>query len=93
VTVVVTLVIATLVGVMSLGVDVGLLYLNEVGLQKAADAAVLAAATFLPASPTTANTTACQYAETNGVLAGEIKSVAVTDSNTQVSMTITKSRG
>src|SRR6266436_6121277 len=51
VAVIVTLVIATLVGGMSLGVDVGLLYLNQVRLQKATDAAVLGASASALGSP------------------------------------------
>ena len=42
-----TLVIATLVGVMSLGADVGVMYYNWVQLQKGADAAAVAGASYL----------------------------------------------
>jgi hypothetical protein len=45
--VVMTLVIATLVGVMSLGADVGVMYYNWVQLQKGADAAAVAGASYL----------------------------------------------
>ena len=45
--VVMTLVIATLVGVMSLCADVGIMYYNWVQLQKGADAAAMAGASYL----------------------------------------------
>jgi Flp pilus assembly protein TadG len=60
-----------LVGVMSLGADVGVLYYNWVQLQKAADAAALAGASYLPNDTTTATSTAQAYATNNGVLASD----------------------
>jgi uncharacterized membrane protein len=85
------LAMATLGGAISLGADLSVLYLNQVQMQKALDAAVIAGCNFLPVSPDTARTTAITYAETNGVAADEIQSVAVTNGNIQVAMTATRS--
>jgi hypothetical protein len=66
--VVMTLVIAALLGVMALGTDVGVMYYNYMQLQKAADAAALAGATyFLPQNatqtlPTPTIAGGCSYA-------------------------------
>jgi putative Tad-like protein involved in Flp pilus assembly len=70
--VVMTLAIVTLIGVMALGTDVAVLYYNWVQLQKAADAAALAGAGYLPNDPDKASSTAINYAEKNGIAAGEI---------------------
>ena len=66
--VVMTLVVATLLGMMALGSDVGVMYYNWVQLQKAADAAAIAGATyFLPQNatqtlPTPTIAAGCAYA-------------------------------
>jgi Flp pilus assembly protein TadG len=66
--VVITLAIATLLGVMSLGTDVGVLYYNWMQLQKAADASALAGATYFLTQgttrtlPTPTINAACNYA-------------------------------
>jgi hypothetical protein len=63
-----TLVVATLLGMMALGSDVGVMYYNWVQLQKAADAAAIAGATyFLPQNttqtlPTPMIAAGCNYA-------------------------------
>ncbi len=79
--VMITLVMGTLIGAMALGTDVAVMYFNWVQLQKAADAAALAGATYLDGGLqfTTASAgcagqsdyakqAACTYAETNGLL-------------------------
>jgi hypothetical protein len=82
--VVFTLVIATLVGVMALGSDVGVLYYNSIQLQKAADAAALAGAGFFgpnnPPTPscswgTNAQNAACDYVVSNGIAKGYITAI------------------
>ena len=78
--VVMTLAIVTLVGVMALGTDVAVLYYNWVQLQKAADAAALAGAGYLPNDPDKALSTAVSYAEKNGIAAGEIGALNCTGS-------------
>jgi Flp pilus assembly protein TadG len=54
--IVLTLAIATLLGVMALGTDVGVMYYNWVQLQKAADAAAIAGASQLTGQPDATNT-------------------------------------
>jgi Flp pilus assembly protein TadG len=77
-----------LVGVMALGADVGVLYYNWGQLQKAADAAALAGAGYLPNDTTTATSTATTYATKNGVLAAEIVSATPINSNKQMQVTV-----
>jgi Flp pilus assembly protein TadG len=60
--------IATLVGAIGLGTDVAIMYINWQGLQKAADAAVLAGGASLPSSDTTqAAKDVNTYLTSNGV--------------------------
>src|SRR5579863_5040160 len=81
--VILTLVMATLLGACALGIDVGILYFNWVKLQKAADASAVAGASYLtgePASPavsTAATAAATNFAEDNGILAAEIVSTTI----------------
>ncbi len=72
-----TLAIVTWLSAAALGVDVAVLYFNQIKLQRAADASVLAAAVYLPLNPGLAVSAANQYAEVNGVRQGEIVSAAV----------------
>ena len=80
--VVMTLAIATLLGVMALGTDVGVMYYNHQLLQKAADAAAVAGANYLntgvvlastsvdpncTGQPDNAKKAACTYAVINGL--------------------------
>jgi hypothetical protein len=91
--IVMTLAIATLVGVMSLGADVGVMYYNWNQLQKGADAAALAGANYLNGGITfaTANVNAgctgqsddakkaaCSYAMNNG-LAADANSLTINE--------------
>ncbi len=83
--VVMTLAIATLLGVMALGADVGVLYYNWVQLQKAADSAALAGAGKLTGQPDPTGTvqqTAVSYADGYACLNG------VDDPNHQGSTTV-----
>src|SRR5579863_476131 len=82
-----TLVIATLLGVMALGSDVGVLYYNSIRLQKAADAAALAGAGYFEgledgSAPTptcvwgiAAQNAACDYVVNNGIAKGYITAI------------------
>ncbi|MGH7933564.1 MAG: pilus assembly protein TadG-related protein [Candidatus Binataceae bacterium] len=90
VAVIMTLVIAVMLGAMTLGVDCSLLYFNWMQLQKAADSAALAGAEYYGPQGSTLNpgcssygsiaqNEACDYALKNGVTSGEIKSIT-TDS-------------
>jgi uncharacterized membrane protein len=80
--IVLTLAIATLLGVMALGGDVGVMYYNWMQLQKGADAAALAGANYLnggvtfvstnvnancTGQPDDAQKAACTYAINNGL--------------------------
>jgi hypothetical protein len=91
--VVMTLVLATLMGVMALGTDVGVMYFQWVQLQKGADAAAVAGANFLvggitPASGTInasctgqaddAKRAACSYVLNNG-LASDANSMTINE--------------
>ena len=88
--VVLTLILVPLISLIGLGADLGLLYFHWVILQKAADAAVLAGAGYLPSQPSTAQSTAATYATTNGMKSGEITSNTV--ANDDMSITMTTSR-
>ena len=85
------LAVPTLLGALSLGVDVSLMYVNWVQLQKAADAAVLAGANSLPGDPSTAVTAANQYAITNGAQQGEIVSTDVAGDDLSITITLQRS--
>ena len=65
-TVLFALVVSALVGMMALVVDVGVLYVNRLDLQKALDMAVMAGAQELPTDAAGAMATAGQYAAVNG---------------------------
>ena len=80
-----TLAVATLLGVMSLASDVGVLYYSSIQLQKAADAAALAGAGYFgvnsPPTPscnwgaTDAQNGACDYVLNNGIAKGYITNI------------------
>jgi len=80
--------LVTLVGVITLGADVGVLYYNWVQLQKAADAAALAGASYLPNDTTTATATAQTYATNNGVLASDTITATPINGNSQMQVTL-----
>jgi Flp pilus assembly protein TadG len=85
------LALPVLTGIVSLSVDVANFYFNWFALQRAADTAVLSGAVYLPAYPQQAISTANSYAALNGIKNGEIVSTAVSNSNMQLSMTVTRS--
>jgi len=70
--VLVALIIPALLGAIALGTDVTVFYFNWVQLQKAADAAVLAGANYLPDNPSSVQTAANTLAKSNGIKASEI---------------------
>jgi Flp pilus assembly protein TadG len=88
VAVIYALISVALVGAVSLGTDVGILYYNWAQLQKAADTAVLGGANYLPDNPDSAKAMANQLAETNGVKATEIISTVVAPNNLSITMTV-----
>jgi len=81
----------TLVGVMALGTDVGVLYYNWVQLQKAADAAALAGANYLPNDANTAASTAKAYLINNGTTNADVVSATPINSDTQLQVTAARS--
>lgn len=88
--IIVTLASVALLGGVSLGSDVAMLYFNWVQLQKAADSAVLAGANFLPDNPSGATTTANQYATSNGVKLAEIVSTTVSADSLSITMKLAR---
>src|SRR5258708_38695936 len=76
-------------GAFGLCTDVGIMYMNWQQLQKAADAAVLAGANYLPGDPATAVSTATAWPLNNSVLASEIASGSTVDpTNKKISITL-----
>lgn len=92
--VIITLVMATVLGAVALGTDVAVLYYNWVQLQKAADSAVLAGANYLTGDLTTNSNYVIQvtdqYAEQNGIKPAEIVSTTVAPDNKSVSIVVSR---
>ena len=86
--VIVALIIPVLLGAISLGTDVAVFYFNWMQLQKAADAAALAGANYLPDNPSTAQSAATAYAESNGIKASEIIATSVASNDLSISVTL-----
>lgn len=84
------LALPTILAVVSLAADVGDLYLNRYFIQTGADSAVISGAGYLPGDPSKAISTANSYAASNGIKASEIQSTQVSDSNTKLTMTVTR---
>src|SRR5579864_4950692 len=84
------LVMIPLLGAICLGSDLGLLYFHWGILQKAADAAVLAGAGYLPNHTSTAQTTATTYATQNGLKNSEIVSNTVAPDDMSITMTTSR---
>jgi hypothetical protein len=80
------LIIPVLVGAISLGTDVSVFYFNWMQLQKAADAAAIGGANYLPDNPSAAKTTATQLALSNGIKQAEIVSTSVGANNLTISI-------
>jgi hypothetical protein len=82
-------VLATLICVIALGTDVAVFYVNWEQLQKAADAAVLAGATGLPANTPGATAAVNDYLTKNGVASPDvITGPTISNANTQISVTV-----
>jgi hypothetical protein len=61
-----------MIGAVCIGLDTWALYRSSARLQRAADAAVLTGAAYLPANPALAQNAARGFAQTNGILENEI---------------------
>jgi hypothetical protein len=88
--VILTIALPFLLGAVALSVDVMMFYANWAWLQKAADAAALAGAHFLPNNPQLVDPTAREYAQFNDVEPSEIVSISVNDDNTRVTVVLTR---
>jgi Flp pilus assembly protein TadG len=86
----VILALPVIVGVLTLVMDVGNLYYNQVSMQVAADSGVLAGALYLPSYPSQAVSVAEDYAGRNGIKAGEIVSCTVSPDNKTVLITTSR---
>jgi Putative Flp pilus-assembly TadE/G-like len=84
------LALPVLLGACALATDVGVLYVDWVRLQKAADAAVLAGANYLPSNPGWAVDTANHYATLNGIAPGEIVSTQVAADQMSITMRLAR---
>jgi hypothetical protein len=85
------LALPVVVGVLTLVIDVGNLYYNQVSMQTAMDSGVLAGAYYLPSYPSQAVSVAEDYAVRNGLKASEIVSCTVTPDNQTIIMTSARS--
>lgn len=83
-------VLVVLLGAIGLCTDVAVSYVHWQLLQRAADAAALAGASYLPSDTSTAQSTAVAIAEKNGILASEIVSTPI--SGTELSITVNLTR-
>jgi Flp pilus assembly protein TadG len=88
VAVIFTIALPVLIGALALCCDVMVAYLNWQSIQKAADAAVLAGANYLPADPASAISTADSWATKNGIASGEIVSTTVAADDLSITMTV-----
>jgi hypothetical protein len=84
---IVILALPVIVGVLTLVMDVGDMYFNQVSMQAAVDSGVLSGALYLPSYPSQAVSVAEDYAERNGIKASEILSCTVSSDHKTVLMT------
>lgn len=89
--VILAVLLPVVLGSLALGTDLSVFYFEWAQLQKAADAAALAGAGYLPGNPSRAVTTAEDYARLNGVASSEISSVVLGSDDTTLSVTLTRS--
>src|ERR1700741_4571531 len=87
---IVIIALPVLVGVLTLVMDIGNLYFNQVSMQVAIDSGVLSGALYLPSYPTQAVSVAEDYAERNGIKASEIVSCTVSPDDKTVLMTTSR---
>lgn len=78
-----------LIGMTALVVDIGFIYLNQMQLANAADAAALAGAQELPAKPGQAVNAVLSYGKLNGKSGDQITPV-LADSNTELTVTVSR---
>jgi Flp pilus assembly protein TadG len=83
-----TIALPVLIGALALCCDVLVAYLNWQSMQKAADAAVLAGANYLPADPASAISTANNFATRNRIAPSEILSTTVAADDMSITMSV-----
>ncbi|MBF6560916.1 MAG: hypothetical protein IVW56_11530 [Candidatus Binataceae bacterium] len=88
--VVLSAIIVVLLGTFALCTDVAVLYFDWMQEQKAADAAALAGASYLPLSPGTATTIAASEAQLNGMQASEVTTNQVSSNGLSITVGITR---
>ncbi len=88
--VVLALVLPALIGALALATDVAVLYYNWHLLQRAADSAALAGASYLPGYPSSAVSNARSYAEQNGIASGEIASITIASDNKSLTVRLAR---
>jgi hypothetical protein len=80
------------IGIMGLAIDVSYTWVNEMRMQRAADAGALAGAVYLPDDPTSATNAAVAALQQNGYVAGATVTIsAVQDSANREQMDVTLS--
>jgi Flp pilus assembly protein TadG len=87
---IVIIALPVIVGVLTLVMDVGNLYYNQVSMQVAVDSGVLSGALYLPSYTSQAVSVAEDYAERNGIKASEIVSCTVSEDHKTVLMTTSR---
>ena len=87
---IVILALPVIVGALTLVMDVGNLYYNQVSMQVAVDSGVLSGALYLPSYPAQAVSVAEDYAERNGIKASEIVSCTVSADDKTVLINTTR---
>jgi Flp pilus assembly protein TadG len=88
---IVIIALPVIVGALTLVMDVGNLYYNQVSMQVAVDSGVLSGALYLPSYTSQAVSVAEDYAERNGIKASEIVSCTVSADHKTVLMTTSRS--
>lgn len=82
-----------LIGFLALCTDVGVMYVNWQHLQRAADAAALAGAGYLPGDPASAVAAAEQFAQNNDTLASEmVGTPTVSPDDTNITVTLARTK-
>jgi hypothetical protein len=87
---IVIIALPVLVGVLTLVMDIGNLYYNQISMQVAVDSGVLSGALYLPSYPSQAVSVAEDYAERNGIKASEIVSCSVSSDDKTVLLTTSR---
>jgi Flp pilus assembly protein TadG len=83
-------VLVVLLGAIGLCTDAGVFYVHWQLLQRAADSAALAGASYLPSDTSTAQSGAVSMAEKNGILSTEITSTPVSANDLSITVNLTR---